>query len=88
MADKGFGNLSECDLASMIDAFLGEGNEEFEQNALYEFRLMSYGQDYFEKARNRIIAIEQKNRSHIQPDGLITPEGKAELRILSQELRD
>lgn len=85
---KGFDDLSKADLASMIEAFLEDGNEEFEQNALYEFRLMKYDRVHLEETRKRIIEIEKLNGGVSRPDGLSSSNGQIQLRVLAQALRD
>lgn len=85
--NKGFGDLSEGELASMIEAFLEGGNDDFDQSALYEFTHMNYKIKHLEESLHAINEIQDKYKSPHQIDGFLTEEGKKALRSLMKKLR-
>ena len=83
-----FEQLSEAELGMMIDAFLDNDESKFDVFAIYEFRLMRYKDKRVEGIRNQVLAIEIKNRTVAQPDGLDTPSARDSLRALSYHLKN
>ena len=83
---RSFSQLDDVECAKMIDAFLNNGNEFFEQNALPEFTLMSYKSERLESLKRRVNDIQEKHRTKSEPDGLMSDAGKEELIVLEDEL--
>ena len=85
---KSFEQLSEAELGMMIDAFLDNDDSNFDVYAIYEFRLMRFKNQRVEDVRNQVLAIEKKNRTVAQPDGLDTASARHSLRGLSYHLKN
>jgi len=82
-----FSKLSDNELADMIEAFLNNGSDRFEENALTEFVLLRYRNARLEAVRVRIDAIQESCRTSDQPNGLRSASGIKKLRSLQSELR-
>lgn len=83
---KGLYSLSNEDVASMIAAYLGGGDDLFASDALTEFMVMPQIDDRLEGIRIRIQRIDHEHANSANLDGLATTSGRAELSKLAAEL--
>lgn len=83
-----FYNLTDEDVALMIEAHSGGDNEGFEQSALSEFMVVPNKDAHLEQIRKIIIKIDESNRTPSSPDGLKSEEGLRALSDLECELRN
>ena len=85
---KNFFNLTKEDVANMIDAYLLDGNDYFEYDALTEFMIIPNDNDALERVRRMVEDIDERHRKPTTLDGLASNDGRADLAALSQALRD
>ena len=84
---KNFFNLSNSEMAMMIDSFIAGGNEKFDESALPEFMLVPNRNPRLEEIRITIQQIDERNRTIYEPDGLGSSTGTQELKNLATSLR-
>jgi hypothetical protein len=86
IAGKDLSNLDGCEVAEMIRVHLGDRGLRFHKDAIYEFIHEPSPDPDLEKIRRRIVEIDDRNRTPIDPDGLGTVAGMSMLRALAEEL--
>jgi hypothetical protein len=84
---KNFFNLSDEDVADMIDAYLSGGDSKFEYEALPEFMIIANISERLEKIRELIESIDRNCRHAGVFDGLASLKAREKLTIFSQALR-
>jgi hypothetical protein len=85
---KSFANLSDIDVADMIEAHINEGSRDFHASALSEFMLVPNECPRLEEIRRRVALIDESSRTADLLDGLRTASGIARLKALASELRE
>jgi hypothetical protein len=82
-----FENLTDEQVALMIEASIFQENDLFDYAALHEFMLIPNESARLERIRRRIVNIALDNSTAECPDGLESEVGRNDLRALVSELR-
>lgn len=87
VSGRSFENLTDEQVALMIESSIFATNDLFDYAALHEFRLIPNDNPHLEQVRQRILEIESASSSPASPDGLRTDAGRAALRDFIVQLR-